>query len=87
MKVVDSNYISINNNDNDDELFDICINCKSEMALNHNTGMLNCKGCGMTEKIIIDSDKQSHKDPPKEMTSFSYKRINHINRNIISISS
>ena len=78
MKVVDSNYISVNNNDNDDELFDICINCKSEMALNHNTGMLNCKGCGMTEKIIIDSDKQSHKDPPKEMTSFSYKRINHL---------
>ena len=33
----------------------------------------------MTEKIIVDSDKQSHKEPPKEMTSFSYKRINHLN--------
>lgn len=33
----------------------------------------------MTERIIVDSDKQSHKEPPKEMTSFSYKRINHLN--------
>jgi len=78
MKIIDKNYVSDNVYENSDELFDICINCKSEMVLNHNTGMLNCKGCGMTEKIIIDSDKQSHKDPPKEMTSFSYKRINHL---------
>ena len=78
MRIIDKNYIPQNENENIDDIFDICVNCKSEMALNHNTGMLNCKGCGMTEKIIIDSDKQSHKDPPKEMTSFSYKRINHL---------
>ena len=77
MKVTCENYISTKEDETD--LFDTCFQCHCEMVLNHNTGMLNCNSCGMTEKIIVDSDKQSHKEPPKEMTSFSYKRINHLN--------
>lgn len=77
MKITCENYISTKEDETD--LFDTCFQCHSEMVLNHNTGMLNCNSCGMTEKIIVDSDKQSHKEPPKEMTSFSYKRINHLN--------
>lgn len=77
MKIIDPNYVPIY--DDEFELFDICTSCHSEMVLNHNAGMLNCNNCGMTERIIVDSDKQSHKEPPKEMTSFSYKRINHLN--------
>lgn len=77
MKITCENYISSKEDETD--LFDTCFQCHSEMVLNHNTGMLNCNSCGMTEKIIVDSDKQSHKEPPKEMTSFSYKRINHLN--------
>ena len=77
MKIIDPNYVSFY--DDEFELFDICFHCHNEMILNHNTGMLNCNNCGMTERIIVDSDKQSHKEPPKEMTSFSYKRINHLN--------
>jgi uncharacterized Zn finger protein (UPF0148 family) len=77
MKITCENYISSKEDETD--LFDTCFQCHNEMVLNHNTGMLNCNSCGMTEKIIVDSDKQSHKEPPKEMTSFSYKRINHLN--------
>ena len=29
--------------------------------------------------IIIDSDKPSYKDPPREVSYFAYKRINHFN--------
>ena len=29
--------------------------------------------------IVIDSDKPSYKDPPKEISYFAYKRINHFN--------
>ena len=76
-QVIDPNYVSFA--EDEFELFDICFHCHHEMVLNHNTGMLNCNNCGMTERIIVDSDKQSHKEPPKEMTSFSYKRINHLN--------
>jgi len=77
MKVVDKNYISINNDDV--PIFDKCSLCHVEMLLNNNTGILICPNCGATENIIIDSDKPSFKEPPKEMTSFCYKRINHLN--------
>ena len=77
MKVFDKNYISINNDDV--PIFDKCSLCYVEMLLNNNTGILICPNCGATENIIIDSDKPSFKEPPKEMTSFCYKRINHLN--------
>jgi hypothetical protein len=77
MKIIDPTFVP--QYEDELELFDICTHCHSEMLLNHNSGMLNCKSCGNIEKIIVDSDKQSHKEPPKEMTSFSYKRINHLN--------
>lgn len=77
MKVVDKNYIYINNDDV--PIFDKCSICFVEMLLNNNTGILICPNCGATENIIIDSDKPSFKEPPKEMTSFCYKRINHLN--------
>lgn len=77
MKIVDKNYISVNNDDV--PIFDKCSLCHVEMLLNNNTGILICPNCGSTENIIIDSDKPSFKEPPKEMTSFCYKRINHLN--------
>jgi hypothetical protein len=77
MKIIDKNYININNNDI--EISDNCKQCLVEMLLNNNTGILICPKCGCTENIIVDSDKPSFKEPPKEMTSFCYKRINHLN--------
>lgn len=38
-----------------------------------------CNDCRSIENIIVDHDKPSYKDPPKEITYFSYKRINHLN--------
>ena len=77
MKMTDKNYINVNNDDVD--IFDMCKFCKIEMLLNNNTGVLICPKCGLMENIIVDSDKPSFKEPPKEMTSFCYKRINHLN--------
>ena len=77
MKMIDKNYININNADVD--IFDSCPKCAVEMLLNNNTGQLICPKCGIMENIIVDSDKPSFKEPPKEMTSFCYKRINHLN--------
>jgi hypothetical protein len=78
MHSIDKNYINIDNSNNTD-IFDACENCFIEMQLNNNTGQLICPKCGMIENIIVDSDKPSFKEPPKEMTSFCYKRINHLN--------
>ena len=77
MKMIDKNYININNENVD--IFDSCPKCSVEMLLNNNTGQLICPKCGIMENIIVDSDKPSFKEPPKEMTSFCYKRINHLN--------
>jgi DNA-directed RNA polymerase subunit RPC12/RpoP len=77
MKLLDPNYIDMT--PNNDCGFDICFHCKKEMVLNHNSGMIQCQNCGISEKILVNTDKQSHKEPPKEITAFSYRRINHIN--------
>lgn len=77
MKYIDKNYININPNEED--MSDTCSKCVVEMLLNNNTGQLICPKCGLVENIIVDSDKPSFKEPPKEMTSFCYKRINHLN--------
>ena len=76
MKIIDKNYININT---ETDIFDTCNKCMVEMLLNNNSGILICPNCGLTENIIVDSDKPSFKEPPKEMTSFCYKRINHLN--------
>jgi hypothetical protein len=78
MKLIDKNYISTTNNNNKN-FFDTCDMCNIEMLLNNNTGQITCPNCGYIENIIVDSDKPSFKEPPKEMTSFCYKRINHLN--------
>ena len=77
MKYIDKNYININ--PNEENMSDTCSKCLIEMLLNNNTGQLICPKCGLVENIIVDSDKPSFKEPPKEMTSFCYKRINHLN--------
>ena len=59
--------------------YDVCSYCNIDMLLNTNTSYLICSNCGLQEPIILDIDKPSYKDPPKEMTSFCYKRINHLN--------
>lgn len=77
MTIIQKDYVP--ETDTDHQKIDICDVCKSEMLLNQNLGTLICVACGVQDYILIDSDKPSYKDPPKEMTSFCYKRINHLN--------
>ena len=58
---------------------DICSNCNSVLTLKTIDSVLCCENCGYTEKIIINSEKVSYKDPPRESSYFAYKRINHFN--------
>ena len=58
---------------------DICSNCNSTLTLKTIDSVLCCENCGYTEKIIINSEKVSYKDPPRESSYFAYKRINHFN--------
>jgi hypothetical protein len=78
MSLIDEDFV---NEESDGEFqdMDMCDSCNTEMLLEQNTGTLLCVNCGIQEQLLIDSDKPSYKDPPKEMTSFCYKRINHLN--------
>lgn len=75
LNIVDNVYINEENN-NETE---ICETCGMDKYIIHGDASLICKHCGDVEFILIDSDKPSYKDPPKEISYFAYKRINHFN--------
>jgi Zn finger protein HypA/HybF involved in hydrogenase expression len=54
-----------------------CPVCSTEMLFNET--FLDCSECGYREYILIDSEKPSYKDPPREMSYYAYKKINHLN--------
>ena len=64
---------------NETSNIDICKDCKTEKTLYISDGKLICNLCGEETTILIDSDKPSYKDPPREVSYFAYKRINHFN--------
>ena len=57
----------------------LCPNCKIESKVNFAEGVNICLECGYQKYILIDYDKPSYKDPPREISYFAYKRINHFN--------
>ena len=56
-----------------------CPACDVEMTFYQNEALLGCPKCGYEDFILIDSEKPSYKDPPREITYFAYKKINHFN--------
>jgi hypothetical protein len=56
-----------------------CPVCDNEMQFAQNEALLSCCECGFQEFILIDSEKPSYKDPPREISYFAYKKINHLN--------
>ena len=78
MMNVDDRYILDSNSDILSSS-DKCKSCNVSMVYSLLDSELICKKCGYTESIIINSDKSSYKDPPREANYFAYKRINHFN--------
>ncbi len=60
-----------------EENYGTCPVCDSELLFNET--FLDCSECGYREYILIDSEKPSYKDPPREMSYYAYKKINHLN--------
>ena len=58
---------------------DKCPLCGDTLTLKNVDSLLLCTKCGYTQNIIINSEKASYKDPPRESSYFAYKRINHFN--------
>lgn len=81
--LTDDTYIkTINPEDHKDR----CVHCGCmSRSVMINEGIVHCNSCDAIEYILIDHDRPSYKDPPKEVTYFSYKRINHLNEWISQI--
>lgn len=75
LSITDTNYI----NDNiDNTLAYKCDFCDSvDKTFLHNDSICYCNKCFSVQHLLTDNEKPSYKDPPKEISYFSYKRINH----------
>jgi hypothetical protein len=62
-----------------DDMSGECLDCETDMMFSQTEAMLYCPECGASEFMLIDSDRPSYKDPPRESSYYAYKRINHFN--------
>ena len=75
-------FTNINNNILDLNKYclqtDICSYCnKGEMIPVEHEGIMVCNNCSKSIKFLIENEKPSYKEPPKEVCFYAYKRINH----------
>ena len=57
---------------------DICKFCnKGELVPLEDEGVLMCSNCFRYIPYLIENEKPSYKEPPKEVCFYAYKRINH----------
>lgn len=57
---------------------DICKYCnKGELIPLEDEGILICNMCSRNVLYLVENEKPSYKEPPKEVCSYAYKRINH----------
>jgi hypothetical protein len=57
---------------------DICQIChKGELIPLEDEGIMVCNGCSRSIPYLIENEKPSYKEPPKEVCFYAYKRINH----------
>lgn len=76
MSYTDDNFVKPIENETNYQ----CMNCGCDnMHILLNDGIIYCNECSCVEYIIVDHDRPSYKDPPKEISYFAYKRINHFN--------
>jgi len=57
---------------------DVCQSCyKGELIAVEDEGVLICSNCSKNFQYLIENEKPSYKEPPKEISFYAYKKINH----------
>ena len=57
---------------------DVCQYCHNgELVPIEHEGIMVCKNCSRNVKYLVENEKPSYKEPPKEVCFYAYKRINH----------
>lgn len=58
---------------------DICNVCwKGELIPVEHEGLIICNKCSRASKFLVENEKPSYKEPPKEVCFYAYRRINHL---------
>lgn len=52
--------------------------CGGEKILSQNDSYLVCIKCGLSETILLNSEKPNYKEPTQDSGTYAYKRINHL---------
>ncbi|NBQ48294.1 MAG: hypothetical protein EBU33_07560, partial [Sphingobacteriia bacterium] len=77
LQLEDPTAVRLDSHDEDE--WTHCDHCGHEMIMCMNEATMTCSACGNKEFILIDSDKPSYKEPPRELSYYAYKKINHFN--------
>ena len=57
---------------------DVCRKCNNgELISVEHEGIMVCNNCSAHIPMLIENEKPSYKEPPKEVCFYAYKRINH----------
>jgi hypothetical protein len=72
---IDDSFIDINNFVNNSDICKFCY--KGELIPLDDEGILICNVCFKNVPYLIENEKPSYKEPPKEVCFYAYKRINH----------
>lgn len=56
-----------------------CPDCKIQLTTYLQEGIMVCHECGHQEILLVEQNKPIHRQPSKDTSHYSYKRINHFN--------
>jgi hypothetical protein len=72
---IDETFLDVNNYLNST---DVCSYCnEGELIPLEDEGVLICNSCFKNVPYLIENEKPSYKEPPKEVCFYAYKKINH----------
>ena len=72
---IDDSFLDINSFIHPNDVCQYCFH--GELIPLEDEGVLICNLCSRHIPYLIDNDKPSYKEPPKEICFYAYKRINH----------
>ena len=71
---IDETFLNIHNYSHN---YENCPNCNGELIPVEYEGVMICNKCAHQTAYLVEHEKPSYKEPPKEVCFYAYKRINH----------
>ena len=72
---IDDGFLDINSFVYQSDICQLCF--KGELIPLEDEGVMLCNNCSRSIPYLIENEKPSYKEPPKEVCFYAYKRINH----------